>query len=90
MSVNLEPAILVENGKVYGGAASLSYVVTGVLTAGSTTLTFSNVPITSNSMIDIYTNVYGLNPTNVVVDNNSMTLTFEAQQTDVSVKVKVS
>lgn len=64
-------------------------VFTGTLTAGSTMLVISDNDITTDSMIDIYTTVYGLNPTNVVVANGSITLTFEAQQSNVGVKVRV-
>lgn len=65
-------------------------VLTGTLTASSTTVTLSDSSITSSSTFDIYTTVYGLNPTNVSVSTGSITLTFEAQQSDVGVKVRVS
>ena len=64
--------------------------VTGTLTAGSTSLTLSDASITSNSTYDIYTNVYGVNPTDVTLENGSITMTFEAQQSDIGVKVRVS
>ena len=46
-------------------------------------------PIGANSYVDIYTSVYGVNPTDVSVANNAITLTFEAQSNDVGVKVRV-
>lgn len=64
--------------------------ITGTLTAGSTSITLSDVAISSSSTIDIYTDVFGVNPTNVVVSAGSVTLTFAAQQSDVEVKVRVS
>ena len=64
--------------------------VTGTLTAGSTSLTLSNAGISSSSTIDYYTNYYGVNPTGVSVSSGSVTLTFEAQDVDIGVKVRVS
>lgn len=64
--------------------------ITGTLTAGSTTLTLQNAAITSSATYDYYTSVFGVNPIAVVISNGSMTLTFEAQQTNIDVKVRVS
>ena len=64
--------------------------VTGTLTAGSTSITLQNAAITSSSTLDFYTDVFGVNPTNAVVSNGSVTLTFEAQAADLGVKVRVS
>lgn len=63
--------------------------VTGTLTAGSTTVTLSNAAITTSSTLDIYTDVYGVNPTDVTVSSGSVTLTFEAQDSNIGVKVRV-
>lgn len=73
-----------------GGGGSSWTDVTGTLTAGNTNLTLSDNSILTTSTIDIYTDTFGVNPTNVVVTTGSITLTFEAQQSDVSVKVRVS
>lgn len=62
----------------------------GTLTAGSTSLTISSELLTTDSTIDIYTSTFGVNPTNVVLSTGSVTLTFESQQSDLSVKVRVS
>ena len=64
--------------------------LTGTLTAGSTSLTLSNAGISANSTVDYYTNYYGINPTGVSVSSGSVTLTFEEQDIDISVKVRVS
>ena len=68
---------------------AIGKVLTGTLTAGNTSLVLSDAAVLTTSMIDIYTDVYGLNPTAVTVAVGSITLTFEAQQSDVSVKVVV-
>ena len=64
--------------------------VTGTLTAGSTSLTLSDASITTSSTIDIYVSTFGIQPTNAVVATGSITLTFLAQASDLSVKVRVS
>jgi hypothetical protein len=64
--------------------------VTGTLTAGQTSLVLSNAAITTSSTIDYYTNYYGVNPVAVSVETGKVTLTFEAQDVDISVKVRVS
>ena len=72
-------------------AASGSYKeVSGTLTAESTSLTLSDASITANSTIDIYTSAFGIQPTNAVVTSGQIVLTFLAQASDISVKVRVS
>ena len=46
-------------------------------------------PINANSNIDVYTTVFGVNPTTASIANNAITLTFEAQSNDIGVKVRV-
>ena len=73
-----------------GGGGSSWTDVTGTLTAGSTSITLSNQAITTSSTFDYYTSVYGLYPTAVSVSTGSITLTFEAQSSNIDVKVRVS
>ena len=71
--------------------ARASYTeVTGTLTAGSTSITLSDASITTSSTFDIYVSTFGIQPTNAVVATGSITLTFLAQASDISVKVRVS
>lgn len=63
--------------------------LTGTLSAGSTTLTLSDESIKTTSMLDIYTDVWGVAPTNVAAVTGSVTLTFESRQSALSVKVVV-
>lgn len=60
-------------------------------TSADTTVTFSNAAITADSMIDVYTNVYGVNPSNISVSTGSCTLTFAKASTaqTISVRIKV-
>ena len=85
------------NGTLYfitdgapGGGGGYSTEIISTLTAGSTTLTMSDNSITTNSTLDFYTDIYGVSPTDVSVLNGSVTLTFEAQQSNMNVKVRVS
>lgn len=45
--------------------------------------------IDSNSNIRIFTSVFGVNPTAATISDNAITLTFPAQSSDISVKVRV-
>lgn len=72
-------------------SAVASEVQTGTLTAGQTSvvLTFATQTIGANTLVDIYTDVYGVNPTAVTTTANTVTLTFDAQQSAVNVAVRV-
>ena len=63
--------------------------LTATLTAGQTTLTFTDSAITANSTIDVYTSVYGVNPEDMTVSSGSLTLTFDVQSSNVGVKVVI-
>ena len=71
-------------------AAPAFVEVTGTLTAGNTSITLSNAAITTTSTLDIYTDVYGVNPKTVTVANGSVTMTFDGQNSNLGVKVRVS
>lgn len=63
--------------------------LTGTLTAGTTTITLKDGTITTDSKFDFYTSIYGVSPTNVAVAAGSITLTFDAQKTNMNVEVRV-
>ena len=64
--------------------------LSATLATGATSITLSDASITTTSTIDIYTDVFGIQPTNAVVATGSITLTFLAQASDITVKVRVS
>lgn len=76
------------NDETYGGNSYTDII--GTLTAGSTSITLQDASITTTSTVDFYTDAFGVNPTDAVISTGSITLTFEAQANDVSVKVRVS
>lgn len=64
-------------------------ILTSTLSAGSTSLTFSNAAITTTAMYDVYADKYGLTPTDITVTTGQAVLTFEAQSSNVSVKLVI-
>ena len=64
-------------------------VVTGTLPIGSTSITLSNSAIKTTSIIDVYTDTYGVAPTGVTVNNGSCVLTFESRSTSLGVRIEV-
>ena len=75
---------------VLGALQEISYKeVTGSLSAGSTSITLSDASILTTSTFDIFTDVYGVAPESVTVASGSITMTFEAQESALGVKVRV-
>ena len=73
-----------------GALAEISYKeLTGTLTTGSTSIVISDASITTSSTIDIFADVYGVSPESVTVATGSVTMTWEARESDLSVKVRV-
>ena len=64
-------------------------IIRATLSAGNTQIVVSNALITTDSVLSFYTSVYGLNPSEVFVEDGSVTLTFDAQETDIEVGVRV-
>lgn len=50
-------------------------------TSADTVYTFTNSAITANSAVDVYTNIYGINPSNEVVTSGQCVVTFPKQST---------
>lgn len=76
-------------GTVYAVSGDSATVLTSTLSAGSTSLTFSNVAITTTAMYDVYADKYGFTPTNITITTGQAVLTFEAQSSNVSVKLVI-
>lgn len=67
----------------------LGTVLSGTLQKGATSLQFTNSAIGNNSLIDIYTNPYGIVPLSATQSGTTVTLTFDAQTSAVNVKLVV-
>ena len=76
------------NGKMYL-VNDTGKVLEGTLEAGSTSITFDDAAIKSNSMIDVYTTIFGANPTAATSSVGTVTLYFNSQATDMGVKVVI-
>lgn len=90
-----EAAVIVQDGATKqtttGAIAAAGYKeLTGTLTAGNTSITLSDAAITTASTIDIYTDAYGVSPIAAAVANGSVTMTFNAQNNNITVKVRIS
>ena len=75
-------------------SATSGVVKSGTLEAGETSLVFTDNAITDDSLVDWYIEeaYYGLvAPTSFVTDevNHTLTLTFEAQENDIDIKVVI-
>lgn len=70
-------------------------IISGTLAAGSTAVTFTNSRITADSIIDPYqyttpgSTVSIIAPTQIIQSNGSCTLVFDAQESAVTVGIKV-
>ncbi len=89
---------ITEHGVVMDGKTCAEYIMqalgttlTATLTAGAVSVTFTDPAITNDSLIDVYTDTYGVNPTDMTYDDatHTLTVTFDAQEADVRVKVRV-
>lgn len=90
------PKFVIDNGKNLFESydkpeidAFVGKIITGTLQTGQTTITLSDSSITTNSMFDFYTSIYGVNPKAVNVSTGSIELEFDEQEEDVGVKVRV-
>lgn len=68
---------------------AVGVTLTATLAANATSVSFTNAAITSTSIIDQYTDPYGVNPTAMTVSGNTLTMTFNAQSAAVKVMVIV-
>ena len=58
-------------------------------TSADTTYTFTSSLITTSSVIDVYTDIFGINPSNVVVTNGQCVVTFPKQSTAQSMTCRI-
>lgn len=86
----------VSSGAVYTAIKEVKDIIPTTTTieqtliAGETTLTFTNGAITDSATLDVSTTIYGIAPTAASQYGNTLTLTFDAQTTDISVQIVIS
>ena len=83
--------VLSYNGTAWVNTANaLPWIdVTGTLTAGSTSITLSDASITTSSTIEVFTDA-DVDYNSISVTTGSVTITFDAQASNMGVKVRVS
>ena len=64
-------------------------VLSGTLIAGETTLDITDSHITDNSIIDVYTDQNGIKQPIMSISNNTLTMIFEVQSVNLTVKVVI-
>lgn len=64
-------------------------ILVGTVEAGHTEITFTNERITEESMVDVYVDIFGVSPKNIIYSENSITLMFEALDIDLNIKVVI-
>lgn len=70
--------------------ASSFEIVRGTLVAGQTSVALTaSKSVAATALVDVFTDTYGLNPSAVSVAGAVVTLTFEAQASDVAVAVRI-
>ena len=68
-----------------------TYTFTETLSSGSTSVTFTNDNIDTDSYIEVYTSEFGVDPTNITFTSpNTITVTFEEQPDTIDVGLVVS
>lgn len=84
-------------GSAYGAAQvnacndainKLSSCMIKTLVAGATTLTFTNSAFQSNTLFEFYTDKWAVDPKESTQNGTSLTLTFDAQDSNVTVCVR--
>ena len=71
------------------GGGTSGTTLTDTLEAGETSITFTSAAITANSKIEVLTSDITVRPTGATVTTGSLTLTFTAQASDITVSVEV-
>ena len=75
--------------RVETAEGTVGTIYTGIVGIGESTVTISTPIITANSMIDVYTDEYGLAPTSVVGDAGAKTVTITVPVRESNLNVKV-
>lgn len=80
---------IVFNGIEYPGVVPYKELQ-GILFAGQTSITFMDNVINANRAIDYFPSIYGVAPTSITVTNGSVVFTFNEQENDMILKVRIS
>lgn len=73
----------------WGNPGTTTTVYTQTMAAGETSVTFSNLPTTGTNLFDVYTSVAGLDYDSMTAGTGTLTITYEAQSSAITVFLKV-
>lgn len=85
-NVNVTTKQLLDNDVFLKNAINKNEAIS-TLAAGETSITCTIEGLDSNSSISVYADVPGVGYTDIVVDGDNVTITFEEQKQDIQVKV---
>ena len=88
-NVNVTTKQLLDNDVFLKNAISKNEAIS-TLAAGQTSITCTIEGLDSNSSISVYADVPGVGYTDIAVDGDNVTITFEEQKQDMQVKVVVA
>lgn len=88
-NVNITTKQLLENDVFLKNALNKNEAIV-TLQAGQTSVTCTLEGLDNNSSISVYADVPGVGYTDIVVDGDNVTVTFEEQKQDIQVKVVVA
>ncbi len=88
-NVNVTTKQLLDNDVFLKNAINKNEVIS-TLAAGQTSITCTLEGLSDNGNISVYADVPGVGHTDIVVDGDNVTVTFEEQKQDIQVKVVVA
>ena len=88
-NVNVTTKQLLDNDVFLKNAINKNEAIS-TLAAGQTSITCTLEGLDSNSSISVYADVPGVGYTDIVIDGDNVTVTFEKQKRDIQVKVVVA
>lgn len=88
-NVNITTKQLLDNDTCLKNAINKNETI-ATLVAGQTSITCTLEGLDSNSSISVYADVPGVGYTDIAVDGDNVTITFEEQKQDIQVKVVVA
>lgn len=90
---HLKDLIVEIRGRIESGEEKIeklkATIITGTLSTGQTTLTLSDSAITTDSVIDIYTDHWGVSPSEVTVETGQINMIFSSLEYELNVRAEV-
>lgn len=75
--------------RIYDNEINIGYKFLRTLSVGETTVSVTDGLVSDTCLIDVYTNKFGCNPNAITQTNNTVTISFDAQTSDILVVIIV-